>query len=62
MLTVEEIKLINKILNGEDIDITKIKEKVNLICEQIKISEEAQKKMAEIQDKIVELDKDVEEV
>lgn len=62
MLTVEEIKIINKILNGEDIDITKIKEKVNLICEQIKISEEAQKKMAEIQDKIVELDKDVEEV
>ncbi len=61
MLTVEEIKIINKILNGEDIDITKIKEKVNLICEQIKISEEAQKKMAEIQDKIVELDK-VEEV
>lgn len=62
MLTVEEIKIINKILNGEDIDITKIKEKVNLICEQIKISEEVQKKMAEIQDKIVELDKDVEEV
>lgn len=62
MLTVEEIKIINKILNGEDIDITKIKEKVNLICEQIKISEETQKKMAEIQDKIVELDKDVEEV
>lgn len=62
MLTVEEIKIINKILNGEDIDITKIKEKVNLICEQIKISEEAQKKMAEIQDKIVELDKDGEEV
>ena len=55
MLSLDEIKLIGKILNGEDVDFTILKEKVNLVVKQIEISEEAQKQIAEIQDKIVKL-------
>lgn len=61
MLSIEEIKLIGKVLNGEDVDFTLLKEKVNLVIQQIEISEKAQKDMAEIQDKIVKLTEDVEE-
>ena len=55
MLTIEEIKLIGKILNGEDVDFTTLKEKVNLVIKQIEISEKAQNDIAEIQDKISKL-------
>ena len=55
MLTIEEIKLIGKILNGEDVDFTTLKEKVNLVIKQIEISEKAQNEIAEIQDKISKL-------
>ena len=61
MLSIEEIKLIGKILNGEDVDFTTLKEKVNLVIKQIEISEKAQQEMAEIQDKIVKLTEDKEE-
>lgn len=55
MLTIEEIKLIGKILNGEDVDFTTLKEKINLVIKQIEISEKAQSDIAEIQDKISKL-------
>ena len=55
MLSIDELKLIKRILNGEDVDFSTLKEKINLIVEQIEISEEAQKKMSAIQDKIVKL-------
>lgn len=55
MLTIEEIKLIGRILNGEDVDFTTLKEKINLVIKQIEISEKAQSDIAEIQDKISKL-------
>lgn len=55
MVTIEEIKLIGKILNGEDVDFTTLKEKINLVIKQIEISEKAQSDIAEIQDKISKL-------
>lgn len=56
MLTIEEIKLIGRILNGEDVDFTNLKEKINLVIKQIEISEKAQSDIAEIQDKISKLE------
>lgn len=55
MLSLEEIKLLSKVLNGEDVDFSTLKEKLNLIVKQIEIQEKAQQEMALLQDKIVKL-------
>lgn len=55
MLSLDEIKLLSKVLNGEDIDFSTLKEKLNLIVKQIEIQEKAQQEMALLQDKIVKL-------
>lgn len=55
MLSIEEIKLLSKVLNGEDIDFSLLKEKLNLIVKQIEIQENAQREMALLQDEIVKL-------
>lgn len=63
MLNVNDLKLLNRVLSGEDItsdievEVEKLKSKISLVCEQIEIQEEAQKEIAKIQDKIVALDK-----
>lgn len=60
MLNIEDIKLINKIFNNEEVEsdsANKLKEKISLVCEQIAIQEKAQKDMAKLQDKIVALNK-----
>ena len=60
MLNIEDIKLINKIFNNEEVEsesANKLKEKISLVCEQIVIQEKAQEDMAKLQDKIVALNK-----
>lgn len=60
MLNIEDIKLINKIFNNEEVEselANKLKEKISLVCEQIAIQEKAQEDMAKLQDKIVALNK-----
>lgn len=63
MLNVNDLKLLNRVLSGEDItsdievEVEKLKSKISLVCEQIEIQEEAQVEIAKIQDKIVALDK-----
>lgn len=63
MLNVNDLKLLNRVLKGEDItsdieiEVEKLKSKVSLVCEQIEIQEKAQEEMAKLQDKIVALDK-----
>lgn len=60
MLNIEDIKLINKIFNNEEVEsesANKLKEKISLVCDQIAIQEKAQEDMAKLQDKIVGLNK-----
>jgi len=60
MLNIEDIKLINKIFNNEEVEsksANKLKEKISLVCEQIALQEKAQEDMAKLQDKIVALNK-----
>lgn len=60
MLNIEDIKLINKALeNVYEEEFLKIKEKVSLVCQQIEINEKAQQEIASLQDKIVDLNKEV---
>lgn len=63
MLSREELRLINEILNELELkeEKEKLKVKISLLCEQLDIMEKAQKDAAEIQDKIVALDGDKDE-
>ena len=63
MLSREELRLLNEILGGLELDgeKDKLKTKLSLIIEQLDIMEKAQKDAAEIQDKIVALDGDKDE-
>lgn len=58
MLSREELRLLNEILGGIDLegDKAKLKTKLSLIIEQLNIMEKAQEETAKIQDKIVALD------
>ncbi len=60
MLSREELKLLNEILQGLDLENekNKLKEKLSLICEQLVIMEKSQEEVAKIQDKIVALEGD----
>lgn len=60
MLSREELRLLNEILGGLELDgeKDKLKTKLSLIIEQLDIMEKAQKDAAKIQDKIVALDGD----
>ena len=60
MLSREELKLLNEILQGLDLEDekNKLKEKLSLICEQLVIMEKSQEEVAKIQDKIVALEGD----
>lgn len=63
MLTKEEIKLINEILQGLELegDKNKIRTKVSLIVEQLNIMEKSQQEIAKIQDQIVKINGDSDE-
>ena len=58
MLSREELRLLNEILGGLELDgeKDKLKTKLSLIIEQLDIMEKAQKDAAKIQEKIQELD------
>ena len=60
MLSREELRLLNEILGGLDLDgeKDKLKTKLSLIIEQLNIMEKAQEDAAKIQEKIQELDSD----
>lgn len=60
MLSREELRLLNEILGGLDLEDekAKLKEKLSLICEQLSVMEKAQEDAAKIQDKIAALDGD----
>ena len=59
MLNINDIKLLNELLEEYDVDYKyqSLKKKIGFVCEQIEVQEKAQKELAEIQDKIVGLDK-----
>ena len=60
MITPDEVKLLQKHLNGEEVDkkeLDKLSMKLNLIVEQIKLQDEVNKKLAEIREKLDKLDK-----
>ena len=63
MLSREELRLLNEILGGLDLDgeKAKLKTKLSLIIEQLNIMEKSQEEVAKIQDKIVALDGDKDE-
>lgn len=63
MLSREELRLLNEILGGLDLDgdKAKLKTKLSLIIEQLDVMEKAQEDAAKIQDKIVALDGDKDE-
>ena len=60
MLSREELRLLNEILGGIDLEgeKEKLKTKLSLIIEQLNIMEKAQEDAAKIQDKIAALDGD----
>lgn len=62
MLSRDELRLINEVLNEiqstDRDDIAKLRTKLNLVVEQLDITEKAQEEMAKIQEKIVELESD----
>ena len=60
MLSREELRLLNKILGGLELegDKAKLKTKLSLIIEQLNVMEKAQEAAAKIQDKIAALDGD----
>ena len=60
MLSREELRLLNEILGGLELDgeKNKLKTKLSLIIEQLNIMEKSQEEVAKIQDKIVALDGD----
>ena len=63
MLSREELRLLNEILNELELDgeREKLKTKLSLIIEQLNVMEKAQEDAAKIQDKIVALDGDKDE-
>lgn len=60
MLSREELRLLNEILGGLELDgeKDKLKTKLSLIIEQLNVMEKAQEDAAKIQDKIAALDGD----
>ena len=60
MLSREELRLLNEILGGLELDgeKDKLKTKLSLIIEQLNVMEKSQEEVAKIQDKIVALDGD----
>ena len=60
MLSREELRLLNEILGGIDLEgeKEKLKTKLSLIIEQLNVMEKAQEDAAKIQDKIAALDGD----
>ena len=58
MLSREELRLLNEILGGLELDgdKSKLKTKLSLIIEQLNVMEKAQEDAAKIQDKIQALD------
>lgn len=63
MLSREELRLLNEILGGLELDgeKDKLKTKLSLIIEQLNVMEKAQEDAAKIQDKIQALDGDKDE-
>ena len=63
MLSREELRLLNEILGGLELDgeKDKLKTKLSLIIEQLNVMEKSQEEVAKIQDKIVALDGDKDE-
>lgn len=63
MLSREELKLLNEILGGLELigESEKLKTKLSLIVDQLKIMEKSQEEVAKIQDKIVSLEGDKDE-
>ena len=63
MLSKEELRLLNDILGGLELDgeKAKLKTKLSLIIEQLNVMEKSQEEVAKIQDKIVALDGDKDE-
>ena len=63
MLSREELRLLNEILGGLELDgeKEKLKTKLSLIIEQLNVMEKAQEDAAKIQDKIVALEGDKDE-
>ena len=63
MLSREELRLLNEILGGLELDgeKAKLKTKLSLIIEQLNLMEKSQEEVAKIQDKIVALDGDKDE-
>lgn len=59
MLSIEDIKLLNDLLEEIDVDYKyqTLKTKIGYVCDQINLSEKTNKEISEIQDKIRELDK-----
>ena len=60
MLSREELRLLNEILGGLELEgeKEKLKTKLSLIIEQLNLMEKSQEEIAKIQDKIVALDGD----
>ena len=60
MLSRDELRLLNEILGGLELDgeKDKLKTKLSLIIEQLNLMEKSQEEVAKIQDKIVALDGD----
>ena len=60
MLSREELRLLNEILGGLELEgeKDKLKTKLSLIIEQLNLMEKSQEEVAKIQDKIVALDGD----
>lgn len=63
MLSREELRMLNEIIGGLELEDEKdkLKQKIALICEQLTIMEKAQEDAAKIQDKIQALDGDKDE-
>ena len=63
MLSREELRLLNEILGGLELEgeKEKLKTKLSLIIEQLNLMEKSQEEVAKIQDKIVALDGDKDE-
>ena len=63
MLSREELRMLNEIIGGLELEDEKdkLKQKIALICERLTIMEKAQEDAAKIQDKIQALDGDKDE-
>ena len=60
MITPDEVKLLQKLLNDEQVDqkeVDKLSKKLDLIVEQINIQDEANKKLQEVRKKLDKLEK-----